>query len=87
MSERMSSTNWGWILAAVTLLAAGNLTYEFAVVERWTSMMMLGILIPIGALIDWHYLRRRSDEARVVADRGLVFLPIILIWIAFTAGG
>jgi hypothetical protein len=74
-------TRWTWVsLAAVVLLAAA-FTAGMVIDGRWLSGLLGGVVFPVGALVDWWFLRRSSSEAARVADYhlGTVWIALFLL--------
>lgn len=65
------------VVVLITLALAGYNAWSFAIDGAWLYMAAAGLAPPLVGLIEWARLRRRSEDARVVADR--------LIWIVLFA--
>jgi hypothetical protein len=61
----------------IGLVIAGHNAWSFASEQAWLYLVAAGLAPPLVGLIEWARLRRRSDEARYVADR--------LIWLVLFA--
>lgn len=77
-----------WVIAIAVLIAtvAALNTYHLATSGGWLWAAIFGAALPITALAEWAYLRRRSEDARRVADRMLIFVLWALIGLGDAAG-
>ena len=64
---------------ALTVGAGGLHAWQFATVDKWVGVVLIGVTLPVTVLYEWTWLRRRSDEAMYVADRTLLMAAIALL--------
>ncbi|HLT35060.1 MAG TPA: hypothetical protein VK034_02220 [Enhygromyxa sp.] len=76
------------MIIATILIAtvAGLNTYHVATNRGWLWAAIFGAALPIAALAEWAFLRRRGEEARRVADRMLIIVLWALIGLGDAAG-
>jgi uncharacterized membrane protein YhaH (DUF805 family) len=77
-----------WVIAIAALIAtvAALNTYQMANSGDWLWAAIFGAALPVAALAEWAVLRRRSDDARRVADRMLIFVLWALIGLGDASG-
>jgi hypothetical protein len=78
-----------WVIATTILIAAVGVlnTYHVAATTGgWLWAAVFGAALPIVALAEWAFLRRRGDEAQRVADRMLILVLWALIGLGDAVG-
>jgi hypothetical protein len=73
---------WVTAVSALVVVIGALNTYHFAVNTGWVWAAVFGAALPCVALLEWWFLRRRSSDAALVADRMLVYV----LWALFGLG-
>lgn len=79
--------------ALTILYTAGLLFAAFTVIKNfvgsghWLSAFLYGVLVPVGAVIEWRRANRRGGEAAEVAQRMIVAVLVAMIGIGSAGGG
>jgi hypothetical protein len=68
-------------IAALVPLGAASLVafVQFAATDRWTFAVLFGVVLPLGALLDWRLAQQRSEEAGRTANHWLLLFSFALL--------
>lgn len=85
-SLNAETIKWAFVAVAVLLLAAGSFaTYHFAMEDRWTRAIIIGVAFPLLAIYDSWRLVKIGPEAGRIGFELLVALGFTLVS-TFSAG-
>jgi hypothetical protein len=78
----VSPTTISVLLAVGLAIASASAFLHFAEAGRWTYAIVFGLIVPLGAAIEWRKQRSRGEAAARASEQMLVYVALALLGIA-----
>lgn len=78
----MSPTTISVLLAVGFAIASASAFLHFAEAGNWTYAIVFGLIVPLGAAIEWWKQRSRGDAAAQASEHMLSYVALALIGVA-----